>query len=121
MCSRCRMTAKETEIARICGFDLPYAPDEFYLPPAEIFPKRPAYVVADVWKPSETGPVFTFLITEPNSSVALIHPKAMPAISHDEGYGRWLRAPIEEALTSAAPYPARLMTVSAPVYLARGN
>jgi putative SOS response-associated peptidase YedK len=39
------MSAKEAEVARACGFDLPYAPDETYPPPAEIFPKRLAYVV----------------------------------------------------------------------------
>jgi putative SOS response-associated peptidase YedK len=200
------MSVKEAEVARACGFDPPYAPDETYPPPAEIFPKRPAYVAreengervldkmlwgfphtitgasgkriekqvtnvrnyaspfwrsalknperrclvpftsfseygpgekgnlplywfdvpsrpiacfAGVWRPAEGGPVFAFLTTEPNSVVAPIHPKAMPVILHDEDYDRWLRAPLEEALTLAAPFPAQLMAVAPPEYPTR--
>lgn len=206
MCNRYRMSAKEAAVARACQFDPPYAPDEAYPPPAEIFPKRPAYIVreqggarqidtglwgfphtitgasgkriekpvtnvrnytspfwrsaiktperrclvpvtsfseygpgekgnlplywfdvpsrpifafAGVWRPSDTGPLFAFLTTEPNALVAPIHPKAMPVILHDEDFDRWLRAPMDEALTLAAPYPSQLMTISTAEYPAR--
>lgn len=200
MCNRYRMTEKEAAVARACGFDPPYAPDETYPPPAEIFPKRPALVVrehggtrqldtmtwgfphavpskrdptkkiekpvtnvrnygsgfwrsalanperrclvpwtafseygpgekgklplfwfdipsrpiacfAGVWRPSDAGPLFAFLTCEPNEIVKPIHPKAMPVILHEEDYDVWLRAPMDEALKLAAPFPSQLMTV----------
>ena len=44
MCNRYRMTAKEVDLARTFGIDLPY-PEPEKLPPPELFPKRPAWVV----------------------------------------------------------------------------
>lgn len=74
-------------------------------------PSRPVAAFAGIWRPSDQGPIFAFLTTEPNSLVAPIHPKAMPVILHDDDHDRWLTAPIEEALPLAAPYPAQLMAV----------
>ena len=74
-------------------------------------PSRPIASFAGVWRPAERGAVFAFLTTEPNSVVAPIHPKAMPVILHDEDEERWLSAPMDEALTLAAPYPSQLMRV----------
>ncbi len=65
---------------------------------------------AGVWRPAEGGSVFAFLTTEPNAIVAPIHPKAMPVILHEEDWDRWLDAPVEEALTLAAPFPSQLMS-----------
>lgn len=44
MCNRYRMTAKEAELARSFGIEPPY-PEEVTIPPPELFPKRPAWVV----------------------------------------------------------------------------
>lgn len=44
MCNRYRMTAKQTEVARAFGIEPPY-PEDVTIPPPELFPKRPAYVV----------------------------------------------------------------------------
>lgn len=74
-------------------------------------PSRAIVSFAGIWRPSETGAVFAFLTTEPNSLVAPIHPKAMPVLLHDDHEQRWLTAPIEEALMLAAPFPAQLMAV----------
>ncbi len=70
-------------------------------------PSRPIFTFAGVWRPSEAGPLFAFLTTEPNSLVAPIHPKAMPVILHDEDEERWLSAPIGESLALAQPFPAQ--------------
>ncbi|USI73971.1 SOS response-associated peptidase [Sphingomonas morindae] len=75
-------------------------------------PSRPIVSFAGVWRPAEGGAVFAFLTTEPNSLVAPIHPKAMPVLLHDEDEARWLSAPLEEALTLAAPFPAQLMALA---------
>jgi putative SOS response-associated peptidase YedK len=220
MCNRYRMSAKQAEVARACGFDLPYMPDETYPPPAEIFPKRPAYVVRDeagqrtidtmqwgfphtitgasgkriekqvtnvrnyaspfwrsalknpaqrclvpftsfseygagmkgdlplywfdvpsrpvacfagVWRRGENGPLYAFLTCGYSGTddldvekaaaaahiVGRVHSKATPVILHPEDYDRWLRAPIEDVLPLATPYPSQLMRVSEPEYPAR--
>lgn len=74
-------------------------------------PSRPIFSFAGVWRPSDSGAVFAFLTTDPNSLVAPIHPKAMPVLLHDEDEERWLSAPVGEALMLAAPYPAQLMAM----------
>jgi putative SOS response-associated peptidase YedK len=43
----------------------------------------------------------------------------MPVILHEDEFDRWLSAPIEEALTLTAPFPAQLMRVGEPEYPAR--
>jgi putative SOS response-associated peptidase YedK len=74
-------------------------------------PSRPIVSFAGIWRPTDKGPVFAFLTTEPNPLVAPIHPKAMPVLLHDEDENRWLTARVEEALPLAAPFPAQLMRV----------
>ena len=44
MCNRYRMTAKQAELAAAYGITAPY-PADITIPPPELFPKRPAYVV----------------------------------------------------------------------------
>lgn len=44
MCNRFRMTAKQAELAAGYGITVPY-PEDVTLPPPELFPKRPAWVV----------------------------------------------------------------------------
>lgn len=44
MCNRYRMTAKQAELARRFGVEPPY-PEDITIPPPELFPKRPAWVV----------------------------------------------------------------------------
>lgn len=44
MCNRFRMTAKQAELAAAYGIAAPY-PADITIPPPELFPKRPAYVV----------------------------------------------------------------------------
>jgi putative SOS response-associated peptidase YedK len=46
MCNRFRMTAHQAEIARRYGVALPY-PEDLTIPPPELFPKRPAWVVRE--------------------------------------------------------------------------
>lgn len=75
-------------------------------------PSQPITSFAGVWRPSENGPVMAFLTTDPNPLVAPIHPKAMPVLLAIEDEDRWLRAPVEEALSLAVPFPSQLMTVS---------
>jgi putative SOS response-associated peptidase YedK len=74
-------------------------------------PSRPIASFAGIWRPSDAGPVFAFLTTEPNAIVAPIHPKAMPVVLHDEDEERWLTADVADALDLAAPFPAQLMRV----------
>lgn len=75
-------------------------------------PSQPITSFAGVWRPSEAGPVMAFLTTEPNPLVAPIHPKAMPVLLAVDDEAAWLRAPVEEALGLAVPFPSQLMTVS---------
>ncbi|USI71595.1 SOS response-associated peptidase [Sphingomonas morindae] len=56
--------------------------------------------------------MFFILTTGPNRLVAPIHHKAMPVRLHDQDETRWLSAPLEEALTLAAPFPAQLVAVA---------
>lgn len=44
MCNRFRMTAKQAELAARYGVASPY-PEDLTIPPPELFPKRPAWVV----------------------------------------------------------------------------
>lgn len=44
MCNRYRMTAKQAELARRFGVEVPYPEDQSF-PPDELFPKRMAWVV----------------------------------------------------------------------------
>lgn len=76
-------------------------------------PSRPIFSFAGIWRPAASGAVFAFLTCEPNSVVAPIHPKAMPLILHVEEESRWLDGDLDEMV---APFPAQLMTVSAPEY-----
>lgn len=46
MCNRYRMSAKQAELARSYGIKPPY-PEDVTLPPPELFPKRPAWVVRE--------------------------------------------------------------------------
>lgn len=79
-------------------------------------PSRPIFAFAGVWRPTEAGPAYAFLTTgydgDPSAHVVgAVHPKACPVILHDEDHERWLRAPVEEALTLATAYPSQLMAV----------
>lgn len=76
-------------------------------------PSRPIFSFAGIWRPAAGGAVFAFLTCEPNSVVAPIHPKAMPLILHEEDEERWLIGDLDDLV---APFPAQLMTVSAPEY-----
>lgn len=74
-------------------------------------PSRPVFAFAGIWRPIEAGAAYAFLTCDPNPLVAPIHPKAMPVLLHEEDYGRWLAAPIAEAIELAVPYPSQLMAV----------
>ena len=74
-------------------------------------PSRPIVSFAGVWRPTEGGAVFAFLICEPNPLVAPIHPKAMPVLLHEEDEERWLTCPFDQAVLLAQPYPSQLMAV----------
>jgi len=75
-------------------------------------PSRPIFAFAGVWRPTGDAHAYAFLTCEANPLVAAIHPKAMPVILHEEDYDHWLSAPIEGAVTLAAPYPSQLMAVA---------
>ncbi|WP_375291509.1 SOS response-associated peptidase [Qipengyuania sp.] len=72
-------------------------------------PSQPITSFAGVWRPTDTGPVFAFLTTEPNPLVAPIHPKAMPVLLHQGDEERWLTADEPDALALAVPFPSQLM------------
>lgn len=80
-------------------------------------PSRPVFAFAGLWRPladdllGSSGGAFAMLTCEPNALVAPIHPKAMPAILHEEDHDRWLTAPLAEVLPLAAPFPTQLMAV----------
>ncbi len=46
MCNRYRMTAKQAELAGRHGIVSPYR-DDLIIPPPELFPDKPAYVVRE--------------------------------------------------------------------------
>ncbi|MFN3371133.1 MAG: SOS response-associated peptidase [Sphingomonadaceae bacterium] len=71
----------------------------------------PLFAFAGLWRPTEEGPVFAFLTTEPNELVAPIHPKAMPVILAPSDRATWLEAPMPVARLLARPYPAEAMAV----------
>lgn len=75
-------------------------------------PSREIFAFAGIWRPTERTNSYGFLTTEPNSIVALVHPKAMPVVLHDEDYGRWLSGEWEDVMDLVAPYPSQLMRVS---------
>lgn len=72
-------------------------------------PSRPIFAFAGVWRPTEEGGAYAFLTCEPNELVRPVHPKAMPVILHDGDFDVWLRGPMDEAVSLAAPYPSQLM------------
>lgn len=74
-------------------------------------PSLPVFAFAGIWRPLDNGAAFAMLTCEPNAIVAEVHPKAMPVILHPEDHDRWLRAPVVEALTLAAPFPSQLMAI----------
>lgn len=89
-------------------------------------PSRPIGTLAGIWRPSEKGPIFAFLTTgyseskDPeaereaaaNHIVGRIHPKAIPVIlDGEEDFQKWLRAPVEEALTLATAFPSQLLSI----------
>ncbi len=79
-------------------------------------PAQPIFAFAGIWRPTETDPVFSFLTCgyegDPtNHTVGAIHPKACPVILHEEDYGRWLHADLDDALSLASPFPSQLMAV----------
>lgn len=76
-------------------------------------PSQPITSFAGIWRPTDEGPVFAFLTTEPNAVVAPIHPKAMPVLLHPDDEDRWLTAPLPKALELAAPFPSQLMRAKA--------
>lgn len=41
--------------------------------------------------------------------VGRVHPKAIPVILHEEDHDTWLRAPLDEALSLACPFPSQLL------------
>jgi putative SOS response-associated peptidase YedK len=75
-------------------------------------PSRPIFAFAGIWRPAERGNAYGFLTTEPNTTVASIHPKAMPVILHDEDHDRWLTSPWDTVSDIVAPYPSQLMRVT---------
>ena len=81
-------------------------------------PSRRIAAFAGIWRPSETGPIFSFLTCgygdDPagaaNHIVGAIHPKAIPVILHDDYYDLWLQAPLDAALNLACAFPSQLMS-----------
>src|SRR3546814_12663938 len=55
---------------------------------------------AGLWRPTESGPAFAFLTTDPNPLVEPLHPKAMPVVLHSDDHERWLRGSFEDVLRS---------------------
>ncbi len=79
-------------------------------------PSRPIFAFAGVWRPVGEGASYAFLTCgydgDPSGHVVgAIHPKAIPVILHEEGFDRWLRAPIEDALPLACAFPSQLLSV----------
>lgn len=75
-------------------------------------PSRSLFAFAGLWRPTDDGPAFAFLTTEPNVLVAALHPKAMPVVLHEQDYGRWLTGDFAEACGLAAPFPSQLMAMA---------
>ncbi|MBB5717046.1 putative SOS response-associated peptidase YedK [Sphingomonas aerophila] len=73
-------------------------------------PSRPIVSFAGVWRPTESGPVFAFLTTEPNPLVAPIHPKAMPVLLDEEDEESWLTCSFDQAVAHPRPFPSQLMS-----------
>jgi putative SOS response-associated peptidase YedK len=85
---------------------------------------RPLAFFAGIWsrwtsvrklKEGETtNDLFAFLTTEPNTEVARIHPKAMPAILTTAGeIEQWLTAPTKDALALQRPLPDGILQIVA--------
>lgn len=79
-------------------------------------PSRQVFTFAGVWRPTDAGPAYAFLTCGYDGEasahvVGAVHPKACPVILHDEDHDRWLRAPVEDALTLACAYPSQLLRV----------
>ena len=74
-------------------------------------PTRPIVSFAGVWRPTEAGTAYAFLTTDPNPLVAVVHPKAMPVVLHEEDEAAWLAGDFDAACALAAPYPSQLMAM----------
>jgi putative SOS response-associated peptidase YedK len=58
--------------------------------------------------------LYSFLTSEPNGVVGLIHPKAMPVIlMTPEKFDAWLNGPAEEALKFQRPLPDEMLRIVA--------
>lgn len=67
---------------------------------------------AGIWRPTDSGPHFAFVTTDPNPLVAPLHPKAMPVILLAEDHDRWLHGTPEEVRALQAPYPSQMMELA---------
>ena len=75
-------------------------------------PTRLIVSFAGVWRPTEFGPAFAFLTTDPNPLVGRVHPKAMPVVLHEEDETGWLAGNYDEICALATPYPSQLMSMA---------
>lgn len=88
-------------------------------------PSRPIGTFAGVRQPTGRGDIFAFLtcgysangekdaetLAASTHIVGAIHPKAIPVILEDEDFDRWLKAPIEDALSLACAFPSQLLAI----------
>lgn len=72
---------------------------------------RPLFAFAGIWRPGGETPFMAFLTCAPNDTVGAIHPKAMPVILDEADHETWLRAPVEQAVKLAQPYPDTNMRI----------
>jgi len=70
------------------------------------------FAFAGIWRPTPDGDRMAFLTCEPNATVGVVHPKAMPVVLDPADYEGWLGGEYASACALAKPYPDLGWTVT---------
>jgi putative SOS response-associated peptidase YedK len=71
------------------------------------------FAFAGIWRPGDGERFMAFLTCEPNETVRVVHPKAMPVMLDPANFSQWLESPRVDACELAQPFEDARMRVLA--------